>query len=83
MAYHQLPTRESLLTEMREADRQVERGHFIKHEEMKRWLLSWGTGRELSPPKCVCGEEHDAPAAFLAYLNTSQRPTTEDKRPKT
>jgi hypothetical protein len=25
---------------------------------MKAWLLSWGTARELPPPKCVCGKSH-------------------------
>jgi len=83
MACHESPTRESLLAEMREADRQVECGHFIKHEDMKVWLLSWGTGHELPSPKCVCGEAHDAPGRLLADADTSQRPTTKDERPKT
>ncbi len=50
---------ERLLTEIRQADRQVKQGHYIKHEDMKAWLLSWGTNRELPPPKCVCGKPHD------------------------
>ena len=50
---------ERLLAEMRQADRQVKRGHYIKHEDMKAWLLSWGTERELPPPRCVCGKAHD------------------------
>jgi predicted transcriptional regulator len=41
--------------EIRLAVRQVKAGHYIKHEDMKAWLLSWGTDHEL-PPKCVCGE---------------------------
>jgi predicted transcriptional regulator len=44
-----------LLAEVRQADRQVKSGHYIKHEDMKAWLLSWGTDRELAPPKCACG----------------------------
>jgi len=44
-----------LLAEVRQADRQVESGHYIKHEDMKVWLLSWGTDRELPVPKCACG----------------------------
>ncbi len=44
-----------LLEEVRQADRQVKSGQCIKHEDMKAWLLSWGTGRELPPPKCACG----------------------------
>jgi hypothetical protein len=31
----------------------------LKNEDMKTWLLSWGTDRELPPPKCACGKEHD------------------------
>lgn len=50
---------EKMLAEIRLADREVQSGHFIKHEEMKAWLLSWGTAREVPPPKCVCGKEHD------------------------
>jgi predicted transcriptional regulator len=44
-----------LLAEVRQADRQIKSGHYIKHEEMKAWLLSWGTDRELPVPKCACG----------------------------
>ena len=42
-----------------QADRQVRRGHYIRHEDMRAWLLSWGTDHELPPPKCVCGKKHD------------------------
>ena len=49
---------ERLRAEIRQADRQVRAGHYIKHEDMKAWLLSWGTDHELPPPKCVCGKEH-------------------------
>ncbi len=48
-----------MLAEIRQADGQVKSGHYIKHENMKAWLLSWGTNRELPPPKCVCGRNHD------------------------
>ncbi len=44
-----------LLAEVRQTDRQVKSGHYIKHEDMKAWLLSWGTDRELPVPKCACG----------------------------
>jgi predicted transcriptional regulator len=47
-----------LLTEVRAAEREVASGHYIKHEDMKAWLLSWGTTRELPPPKCACGKDH-------------------------
>jgi predicted transcriptional regulator len=50
---------ERMLAEIRQADHQVKSGHFIRHEDMKAWLLTWGTARELPPPKCVCGKDHD------------------------
>jgi predicted transcriptional regulator len=50
---------ERILGEMRQADRQVKSGHYVRHEDMKAWLLSWGTDRELPPPKCACGGTHD------------------------
>jgi RHH-type transcriptional regulator, rel operon repressor / antitoxin RelB len=50
---------ERMLADLRQADRQVKSGHYIKHEDMKAWLLSWGTEHELPPPKCVCGKAHD------------------------
>src|SRR6266699_653782 len=49
---------ERMLAEMRQADGQVKSGHYVRHEDMKAWLLSWGTDRELPPPKCVCGKVH-------------------------
>jgi predicted transcriptional regulator len=49
---------ERMLAEVRQADRQVKSGHYIKHEDMKAWLLSWGTDHELPPPKCACGKDH-------------------------
>lgn len=27
-------------------------GRVISHEAMRRWLLSWGTENELTPPEC-------------------------------
>ncbi len=50
---------EKMLAEFRQADKQVKSGHYIRHEDMKAWLLSWGTDHELPPPKCACGAEHD------------------------
>jgi len=50
---------ERLLAEIRQADRQIRSGHYISHENMKAWLLSWGTDKELPPPKCACGQPHD------------------------
>jgi len=50
---------ELMLAEVRQADRQVKTDHYIKHQDMKAWLLSWGTDHELPPPRCVCGRIHD------------------------
>jgi RHH-type rel operon transcriptional repressor/antitoxin RelB len=50
---------ERMLAEVRQADRQVKSGHYIKNEDMKAWLLSWGTEHELPVPKCVCSKQHD------------------------
>jgi predicted transcriptional regulator len=49
---------EKMLAEIRHAERQVKSGHYVTHEDMKAWLLSWGTDRELPPPKCACGKSH-------------------------
>jgi len=27
-------------------------GRVVPYERVRRWLLSWGSGKELSPPKC-------------------------------
>ena len=54
-----LADQERLQAELRQAHQQVSSGHFVRHEDMKAWLLSWGTDRELPVPKCACGKEHD------------------------
>ncbi len=50
---------ERMLAEIGQAERQAASGHFIKQDDMKAWLLSWGTQHELPPPKCACGKNHD------------------------
>jgi RHH-type transcriptional regulator, rel operon repressor / antitoxin RelB len=50
---------ERMLAGIREADREVKSGHYVKHEDMRAWLLSWGTDRELPPPRCACGGDHE------------------------
>jgi RHH-type transcriptional regulator, rel operon repressor / antitoxin RelB len=50
---------ERMLAEIRQAEIQVKSGHYVRHDDMKAWLLSWGTNRELPPPKCACGKHHD------------------------
>jgi RHH-type transcriptional regulator, rel operon repressor / antitoxin RelB len=54
-----LADQERMLGEIRQADRQVKSGHYVRHEDMKAWLLSWGTEGELPPPKCACSRDHD------------------------
>ena len=49
---------ERMLAEIRQSDRQVNSGHYVRREDMKAWLLSWGTDQELPPPKCACGKSH-------------------------
>jgi predicted transcriptional regulator len=50
---------ERLSAEIRQGDREIASGHYVKDEDMRAWLLSWGTKHELPPPKCVCGKNHD------------------------
>jgi predicted transcriptional regulator len=50
---------ERIAAEIRDADGQVKSGHYVRHEDMKAWLLSWGTEQELPPPACACGKPHD------------------------
>src|SRR5574337_330448 len=50
---------EHLLAELRQADRDVRNGHFVRDEDMRAWLLSWWTDNELPPPRCACGKRHD------------------------
>ena len=50
---------ERLMAELSQASRQVKSGHYIRNEDVKTWLLSWGTKHELPMPKCVCGKQHD------------------------
>lgn len=40
--------------EIREAVQKVRegRGRFVPHEDVARWLDSWGTDNELTPPQC-------------------------------
>ena len=54
---------ERLLAEIREAECEIANGHYVKDEDMRAWLLSWGTDHELPPPKCACGKQHDDGAA--------------------
>lgn len=48
----------NMLIEINQSERQIESGHYVNHEDIKAWLLSWGSANELPLPRCVCGEEH-------------------------
>src|SRR5882672_11199360 len=50
---------ERLMADVAQADRQVKSGHYIRNEDVKAWLLSWGSKHELPVPRCVCGKQHD------------------------
>jgi len=50
---------ERMVADIRRGERQMDSGHYVRHEDVRAWLLSWSTRRELPPPKCVCGESHD------------------------
>ena len=52
---------ERLMAEIRLSDRELKSGHYVRHEDMKAWLLSWGTDHELPPPRCACGKDHSGP----------------------
>jgi predicted transcriptional regulator len=30
----------------------ADQGRTVSHEDVRRWLLSWGTEHELPPPEC-------------------------------
>ena len=48
-----------LLAEIRQSQREVVDGHYVRNDEVRAWLLSWGTENELPLPKCVCGKLHE------------------------
>jgi len=46
------PERTALSAAVREGLADAKSGRVISYEEIRRWLLSWGTEKELPPPKC-------------------------------
>jgi predicted transcriptional regulator len=54
-----LSDQERMLADIRRGERQMDAGHYVRNEDVKAWLLSWGTEHELPPPRCVCGKCHD------------------------
>ena len=40
------------LGEIEEGIKELEAGRVIPHEDVKRWLNSWGTNSETDPPSC-------------------------------
>lgn len=51
---HPLPEddTEAFQAAVREGIADAEAGRTIPHEDVRRWLLSWGTEKELPPPEC-------------------------------
>ena len=47
-----LEEQERQLERIREGLADAEAGRVVAHEEVARWLESWGTEDELPPPKC-------------------------------
>jgi RHH-type rel operon transcriptional repressor/antitoxin RelB len=39
-------------TLIEKADREVDAGRFVPHSDVRQWLLSWGSKKELPPPAC-------------------------------
>ncbi len=37
---------------IREGIASADAGRLVPHEEVRRWLLSWGTGKRLPKPEC-------------------------------
>jgi predicted transcriptional regulator len=35
-----------------DAQAEVDSGRTVAYEKVRRWLLSWGTGKELPRPRC-------------------------------
>ena len=46
-------TQEWQLQRIREGLEAVKEGHVVPHEEVEKWLDSWGADDEPPPPKCV------------------------------
>src|SRR5258708_19638362 len=49
---------ERMLAEVCQADRQVKTGHYIRNEDMKAWLLSWGTNHHFPVPNRPSPKTH-------------------------
>jgi predicted transcriptional regulator len=45
-------TDEAFVAAIEEARAQVDAGKTVSYEEVRRWLLSWGTETELPRPRC-------------------------------
>jgi RHH-type rel operon transcriptional repressor/antitoxin RelB len=39
-------------TLVEKADKEVNAGRFVAHRDVRQWLLSWGSKKELPPPAC-------------------------------
>lgn len=61
MSEHWDQEQQRQLDSIRRGFAEMEAGHHIAHETMKKWLLSLGPAREPPTPRCACGKSHDEP----------------------
>lgn len=47
-----IATNEWQIRAIEKAVKSADKGHFVDHEEVVKWVESWGTSEELEPPKC-------------------------------
>jgi predicted transcriptional regulator len=47
-----IETNEWQIRAIEKAIKSADKGHFVDHEEVVKWVDSWGTVEELEPPKC-------------------------------
>ncbi len=51
-AQNERPDNKEYLEAMDEGLADAEAGRTVSYEKIRRWLLSWGSDKELPPPKC-------------------------------
>jgi predicted transcriptional regulator len=42
----------AFIAAVEQAQASLAAGHSVPYEQVRRWLLSWGTDHELPPPEC-------------------------------
>lgn len=46
------PETEAFVAAVKEGIASADAGRTVPYEDVRKWLLSWGTERELPPPEC-------------------------------